>query len=224
MIRHVETVALDARTRTAHETDVPRPSERELMQRALAAATAGLARQGGPFGAVVVDEAGALLAVGVNSVVVRSDPTAHAEVVAIRRAAARRHAYSLRGCTLVVTCAPCIMCAGAIHWAGIARVVTAARTTDAEALGFVEGPPGFDAAAFLRARGIDYEPDVERDAAVALLRSYRVCRAHPYQRRAHKITPAFEASSSQNHFSFGSPPDGNSGEPSEAIEPKIAAH
>jgi tRNA(Arg) A34 adenosine deaminase TadA len=143
------------------------------MRRALAAATAGLTRQGGPFGAVVVDEASEILAVGVNSVVVLSDPTAHAEVVAIRRAAARRRSYSLRGCTIVATCAPCIMCAGAIHWAGIGRVVTAARATDAEALGFVEGPAGFDAAAFLAARGVDYETGVERDAAIALLQSYR---------------------------------------------------
>ena len=152
---------------------MPAPTDVALMQRALAAASAGLDRGGGPFGALVVDEHGRLLAVAVNTVLVTNDPTAHAELVAIRRATAVRKAFSLRGCTLMTTCAPCIMCTGAIHWAGIARVVAAARATDAEGIGFVEGPIGFDAAAFLRARGVVYEADVEREAAVALLRSYR---------------------------------------------------
>ena len=143
------------------------------MRRALAAATTGLARRGGPFGALVVDERGEILAVGVNTVLVTNDPTAHAEIVAIRRATATRKAFSLRGCTLVATCAPCIMCAGAIHWAGIDRVVAGARATDAEGIGFIEGPVGFDAAAFLRARGVEYEGDVEREAAVDVLRAYR---------------------------------------------------
>lgn len=144
-----------------------------FMRRALAAADAGLARNGGPFGAVVIDAEGALVSVGTNTVLVTTDPTAHAEVVAIRRAAARRGTHTLSGCTLVTTCAPCIMCTGAIHWAGIARVVAGARASDAEALGFVEGPSGFDAVAALRALGVAYVADVERDAAVALLGRYR---------------------------------------------------
>ncbi len=152
---------------------MPRPTDVALMHRALTAATTGLARRGGPFGALVVDEHDQVLSIAVNMVLVTNDPTAHAEVVAIRRATAARKAFSLRGCTLVATCAPCIMCTGAIHWAGIDRVVAAARATDAEGIGFVEGPVGFDAAAFLRARGIAYEADVEREAAVALLQSYR---------------------------------------------------
>jgi guanine deaminase len=143
-----------------------------LMHRALEAAAAGLARGGGPFGAAVIDAEGRLVAVGVNHVLVTSDPTAHAEVVAIRQATARRGDASLAGCTLVTTCAPCIMCTGAIHWAGVSRVVAAARASDAEALGFIEGPPGFDAAAALRALGVTYVADVERDAAVGLLRTY----------------------------------------------------
>jgi tRNA(Arg) A34 adenosine deaminase TadA len=65
------------------------------------------------------------------------------------------------------------MCAGAIHWAGIARVVAGARAADAEAIGFVEAPGGFDAAAFFAAAGIAYRGDVEREAVVALLRDYR---------------------------------------------------
>jgi len=64
------------------------------------------------------------------------------------------------------------MCAGAIHWARLARVVAAARADDAAALGFVNGPPDWDPAAFLRACGIVYDADVERAAAVELLRRY----------------------------------------------------
>ena len=144
-----------------------------LMRRAIEAALTGIAHQSGPFGALVADAQGAIVAVGVNMVIVASDPTAHAEVVAIRRAATLRGRDALAECTLYTSCAPCIMCTGAIHWAGLRRVVAAARATDAEGIGFVEGPVGFDAAAFLRARGIAYDADVERDAAVALLRSYR---------------------------------------------------
>jgi len=144
-----------------------------LMRRALEAATTGLVHHGGPFGALVADDQDRIVAVGVNVVILGSDPTAHAEVAAIRRATAMRRSYRLADCTLVTTCAPCIMCTGAIHWAGIRRVVAGARASDAQAVGFVEGPLGFDAAAFLRARGITYEVDVERDASITLLRSYR---------------------------------------------------
>jgi tRNA(Arg) A34 adenosine deaminase TadA len=143
-----------------------------LMRRALAAARAGLGRGGGPFGALVADEHGHVVAVAANAVMVSNDPTAHAEVQAIRRATALRGSFLLHGWTLVTTCAPCVMCTGAIHWAGIARVIAGARSSDAESIGFVEGPVGFDGAAFLRARGIAYDDDVEREAAITLLRAY----------------------------------------------------
>ena len=152
---------------------MPSSTDVTLMQQALAAATEGLRHGGGPFGAVVADETGHVLAVAVNAVVVASDPTAHAEITAIRRAAARRGTWNLRGCTLATTCAPCLMCTGAVHWAGIRHVIAGARAADAEAIGFVEGPAGFDAAAFLTTRGVRYEPDVLRDAALAVLAAYQ---------------------------------------------------
>jgi tRNA(Arg) A34 adenosine deaminase TadA len=151
---------------------MPTPDDIALMRRALAAAQAGLAAGGGPFGALVVDERGRVVAVAANTVLVSNDPTAHAEVQAIRRATSLRGTFLLHGWTLVTTCAPCVMCTGAIHWAGLARVVAGARSTDAESIGFVEGPVGFDGAAFLRARGVAYEADVEREAAIALLHGY----------------------------------------------------
>jgi tRNA(Arg) A34 adenosine deaminase TadA len=143
-----------------------------LMRRALDAAMAGMRHGGGPFGALVTDGTGRVVAVGANLTLVSGDPTAHAEVVVIRRAAALLGTPELGGCTLVTTCAPCIMCAGAIHWARPARVVAGARASDAEAVGFVEGPRGFDAAAVLGELGVAYVADVEREAAIACLRAY----------------------------------------------------
>jgi guanine deaminase len=142
------------------------------MRRALAAARTGLAGGAGPFAALVVDPDDRVLAVRTNAVIALNDPTAHAELLAIRAAAAARGTYSLRGCTLVTTCAPCIMCVGAIQWAGISRVVAAARIDDARAIGFVEGPPDFDAGPLLGAVGIAFEADVERAEALAMLRAY----------------------------------------------------
>jgi tRNA(Arg) A34 adenosine deaminase TadA len=151
---------------------MPADPDVRLMQIALDAARASIAHGGGPFGALVADADGRVLAVAANMVLVRADPTAHAEMTAIRRATALLGRHQLRDCTLVSTCAPCVMCTGAIHWAGVGRVVTGARASDAEAIGFVEGPAGFDAMAFLRSRGVAYEPDVEREAVAALLRAY----------------------------------------------------
>jgi tRNA(Arg) A34 adenosine deaminase TadA len=144
-----------------------------LMAVALEVARASIARAGGgPFAAMVADAAGRVVAIGWNQVVPTHDPTAHAEVVAIRRATAARADFRLADCTLITTCAPCIMCAGAIHWAGLRRVVAAARADDARAVGFVEGPRDFDARACLTEAGVKYHADVRRDEAVALLREY----------------------------------------------------
>ena len=151
---------------------MPTDADVRLMRIALEAARASAAHGGGPFGALVSDADGRVLAVASNMVLVRTDPTAHAEMTAIRRATALLGRHELRDCTLVSTCAPCVMCTGAIHWAGLGRVVTGARASDAEAIGFVEGPAGFDATAFLRSRGIVCEPDVEREAVAELLRAY----------------------------------------------------
>ncbi len=143
-----------------------------LMRRAIEAAALAGAHEGGPFGALVADPLGAIVAVAANDVFVRGDPTAHSEVNAIRRAAAVRRNPLLDGCTLVTTCAPCIMCTGAIQWARLARVVIAARVSDAEALGYGGSVPGWDAVAHLRSRGIEVEVDVARDAAVEVMKRH----------------------------------------------------
>ena len=87
------------------------PDDPALMRRALEAAALAVAHGGGPFGALVADPSGTIVAVAANDVLVRVDPTAHSEVNAIRRAAAVRRSPVLDGCTLVTTCAPCLMCA-----------------------------------------------------------------------------------------------------------------
>ncbi len=153
--------------------------EEALMAIAFDVAAAGVARTGGgPFGAVIATAGGDVVAVGWNEVVPACDPTAHAEVVAIRRAAAALGTWRVReraGSPLVLysTCAPCFMCAGAIHWAGLPRVVAGATRADAEAIGFVEGPPGVDPGAALRAAGIAYEEGLLRERGRALLAAYR---------------------------------------------------
>jgi tRNA(Arg) A34 adenosine deaminase TadA len=90
---------------------------------------------GGPFGAVVVDGERALGS-GHNEVLASGDPTAHAEVVAIRAACKARGSHDLTGAVLYSSCEPCPMCLGAIHWARIEHVYYASTRSDAAAIGF----------------------------------------------------------------------------------------
>lgn len=93
------------------------------------------AGHGGPFGAVIVHE-GRVVAEGWNQVTSTPDPTAHAEIVAIRQAAGRLGRFSLAGGTLYTSCEPCPMCLAAAYWARLDRVVYAATREDAAAIGF----------------------------------------------------------------------------------------
>ncbi len=90
---------------------------------------------GGPFAAVVVKD-GAILAEGTNRVTSANDPTAHAEVVAIREACRALNHFQLTGCEIYTTCEPCPMCLGAIYWARPERVYFAASAKDAARYGF----------------------------------------------------------------------------------------
>lgn len=91
--------------------------------------------QGGPFGAVVVKD-GAIIAEGWNRVTSSNDPTAHAEVVAIREACRRLGDFTLSGCEIYASCEPCPMCLAAIYWARIDRIYYANSRTDAAGIGF----------------------------------------------------------------------------------------
>ena len=91
--------------------------------------------KGGPFGCVIVKD-GQIVGVGNNAVTSTNDPTAHAEVVAIRNACQQLNSFQLDGCTLYTSCEPCPMCLGAIYWARPDRVVYANTRKDAAAIGF----------------------------------------------------------------------------------------
>jgi guanine deaminase len=91
--------------------------------------------RGGPFGAVVVKD-GEIIAEGVNSVTLTNDPTAHAEVIAIREACKKLGSFELADCELYTSCEPCPMCLGAIYWARPARVYFGNSAADAANAGF----------------------------------------------------------------------------------------
>jgi guanine deaminase len=91
---------------------------------------------GGPFGAAVIDHDGTILSVTSNSVLADHDPTAHAEINAIRQAAKAKGTHDLTGCTLITTAYPCPMCLGATIWANIKTMYYGANSQDAEAIGF----------------------------------------------------------------------------------------
>jgi guanine deaminase len=91
--------------------------------------------RGGPFGAVVIRE-GKIIAEGANSVTLANDPTAHAEVIAIREACRTLNAFELKGCEIYTSCEPCPMCLGAIYWARPDRVYFGSTAADAADAGF----------------------------------------------------------------------------------------
>ncbi len=106
------------------------------MRQAARLAQRGVAtNQGGPFGAVVVRD-GLVVGRGFNRVIGTNDPTAHAEVVAIRQACRKLRTFSLAGCELYASCEPCPMCLAAIHWARLDRVWYACDRHDAARAGF----------------------------------------------------------------------------------------
>lgn len=90
---------------------------------------------GGPFGAVIVKD-GEVVSTGTNRVVPNMDPTAHAEVTAIRNACAKLGTFQLDGCTIYSSCEPCPMCLSAIYWAGISRICYGNTKDDAKAINF----------------------------------------------------------------------------------------
>ncbi len=91
---------------------------------------------GGPFGALIIDKNGEILAVASNSVLKDHDPTAHAEINAIRSATKKTGNHDLSGCTLYTTCYPCPMCLGAIIWSNIKKVYFGCNAMDADEIGF----------------------------------------------------------------------------------------
>ena len=110
-------------------------SPESFMREAIKLSAESVQSGGGPFGAVIVRN-GEIIARGENRVTVCNDPTAHAEVSAIREAAARMGTYDLSGCEIYSSCEPCPMCLGAIYWARLDRLYYAGTRADAANVGF----------------------------------------------------------------------------------------
>lgn len=110
-------------------------NKEELMRRAIALSEESVLSGGGPFGAVIA-RSGTVVAEASNSVTLDSDPTAHAEVNAIRAACNRLHTFDLSGCEIYCSCEPCPMCLGAIYWARIDHIYYANDRKAAAGIGF----------------------------------------------------------------------------------------
>ncbi|HEX5652731.1 MAG TPA: nucleoside deaminase [Chitinophagaceae bacterium] len=110
--------------------------QQKYLERAIALSAEGMqAGNGGPFGCVIVLN-NEIVGEGCNKVIVSNDPTAHAEVVAIRNACNKLGSYQLTGCEVYTSCEPCPMCLGAIYWARPKKVIYANTREDAAAIAF----------------------------------------------------------------------------------------
>lgn len=108
-----------------------------FMEKAKIAAENGIRNnEGGPFGAVIVDKNNNIISSGNNKVLLNNDPTAHAEIVAIREACKKLNTYDLSECILYTSCEPCPMCLSAIIWANIKKVYFGCTKKDANDIGF----------------------------------------------------------------------------------------
>jgi guanine deaminase len=142
----------------------------DFMRQAIALALENIRDGGGPFAAVIVKN-GALIAAGTNRVTATNDPTAHAEIVAIRAACKRLQSFQLDHCELYTTCEPCPMCLGAIYWARPARVYFASTAADAAAAGFDDALIYRELAVPQRERQIPMG-ELLRDEASAVFRAW----------------------------------------------------
>jgi tRNA(Arg) A34 adenosine deaminase TadA len=109
--------------------------QKNWMRQAIALSSRNIDNGGGPFGAVIVKD-GEIVARGANRVTADNDPTAHAEVNAIREAARKLGTFDLSGCDIYTSCEPCPMCLSAIYWAHIDRIFYANTQYDAKAINF----------------------------------------------------------------------------------------
>jgi len=105
------------------------------MKRSIKLAVENVRKGGGPFGAVIVKD-GKIIATGVNRVTLNNDPTAHAEIQAIRSACRKLKTFHLKGCQIYSSCEPCPMCLGAIYWSNMDALYFGGNQHDADKIGF----------------------------------------------------------------------------------------
>jgi tRNA(Arg) A34 adenosine deaminase TadA len=109
----------------------------EFMRRAIRLSLDNVKNGGGPFGAIIVKD-GKVISAGTNNVTAKNDPTAHAEIDAIRKAAKNLKNFDLSECELYTSCEPCPMCLSAIYWARISRIYYGNTKKDAAKIGFID--------------------------------------------------------------------------------------
>lgn len=109
--------------------------KKDFMRKAIALSIENVKNGGGPFGAVIVKD-NEIIATGVNRVTANHDPTAHAEVSAIRAACEKLNTFDLSGCEIYTSCEPCPMCLGAIYWAHLDKIYYGNNKHDAADIGF----------------------------------------------------------------------------------------
>ena len=110
-------------------------TKEELMRKAIELSIKSVRNGGGPFGAIIARK-GEIIAEGSNGVTIYNDPTAHAEVTAIRKACEKLGTFDLTGCEIYTSCEPCPMCLGAIYWAHLDMIYYANDRKDAADIGF----------------------------------------------------------------------------------------
>ena len=145
----------------------PLTMHNEFMARAIQLSIENVhAGRGGPFGAVVV-KSEKILAEGANCVTSANDPTAHAEIVAIRNACKALSRFDLSGCALYTSCEPCPMCLGAIYWARLDKVFFACTATDASEAGFDDSLIYREISSAHKLRKIPFEPAMREEGLAA---------------------------------------------------------
>ncbi len=140
--------------------------QKEFMLIAIKLSIANVPKKRGPFGAVVVKD-GKIIAKAANRVTVDNDPTAHAEVVAIRKACKVLKSFQLTGCEIYTSCEPCPMCLAAIYWARPSKIFYANTKSDAAAIGFDDSFIYDEIGKGMTERMIPSEQMMNEDALVA---------------------------------------------------------
>ena len=147
------------------------------MRKAIELSIENVAAGGGPFGAVIARN-GEIIATGVNRVTSNCDPTAHAEVSAIRAAAKALGTFDLSGCEIYTSCEPCPMCLGAIYWAHLDRIYYGNTKHDAAAIGFDD--------AFIYEE-LDLKPEDRRLQSQVLLQEEAIQAFKDWQQKEDKV-------------------------------------
>lgn len=146
-------------------------NDQQYMQLALKMARESMDNQkGGPFGCIIVKDH-QIIGRGTNEVTSSNDPTAHAEIVAIRDACKHLNNFQLEGCTIYTTCEPCPMCLGAIYWSRPAHIIFAGSREDAAAAGFDDSMIYRELTMPLAERKIP-TTSIERDSAIELFNAW----------------------------------------------------